>query len=79
MKKSKDELLFEKNKKLYKLEKVQYTSGYKLEVWRKNPKGFYNVVCYINSDDEFEDAVINDIKQQKATKSKIIDISDDDI
>lgn len=47
-KKSKDEKLLEKYRKDYKVEEHMYSSGIRLELWRKNPRyGYYNFIAYL--------------------------------
>lgn len=63
-KKSKDQKLLEANKDKYVVKEEKYGSKIRLELWRKNPKGFYNVVCYINSKEEANEAILKDIKNK---------------
>lgn len=47
-KKSRDEKLLEKHRKDYKVEEHMYSSGIRLELWRKNPRyGYYNFIAYL--------------------------------
>lgn len=62
--KSKDEKLLEANKDKYVIKEVKYGTDTKIELWRKNPKGFYNVICYINSKEEADEAILKDIKNK---------------
>lgn len=81
-KKSKDDKLFEKYNQDYKLDIGKYRTGDRLEVWRKNKKyGYYNFVAYIESEDEFKETVIKDIKEQssKDKVKKSSSIIDEDI
>lgn len=65
-KKSKDELLIQSNFNNYKLENGLHKGVKKLELWRKNTKfGYYNFVCYLNSKEEINEAILKDIKQNK--------------
>lgn len=78
-----DDKLFEKHKHDYKIEMAPYKGKLKLGIERKNKKyGYFNFVCYIESEDDFKQAVINDIKsQEKLAKDKKQpkEIIDDDI
>ena len=41
--------------------------GLKYELWRKNPKGYSNFVCYLDNLDQvtIDLAILNDVKEQK--------------
>lgn len=82
IKKNSDERLFEINKDLYKIDHTTYNkAGPKIELWRKNIRyGYYNFVAYLESDEDFKERVIQDIKDQaKKEKAKRNIITDDDI
>lgn len=51
-----------------------------LSLWRKNPKGFFNFVDYLNSDLEEEklELIKKDYYEQKSKKTKKIESTDDD-
>lgn len=72
IKQKKDDALYAANKAKYRLEIGWYNhhTEQRLEIWRKNPKGFYNMVAYINSEDEYKDRVIQDIKEQQKSKKQ---------
>ena len=72
--KSADEKLLAKVRKSYRVETVDYRTGPRVELWRKNPKGFYNIVCYINSGDNVDELIIKDAKNLK----KPIKVEEDD-
>ena len=49
-------------------------------LWRKNPKGFYNFVCYIQPDQDILELIKKDYYEQKAKKKqKKNNLVDDDI
>jgi len=62
---SKDKKLLLEHKNKYIIKEIPYPTGTKLELWKKNPRGFYNVICYLNSKSEMDDAILNDIKKRK--------------
>lgn len=61
----------EKVKKLYKVYYEPNTTKY--EFWKKNPKGFYNIIGYLENDSEeqFNHAILNDLKNTKKSKKDI--------
>lgn len=61
----------EKVKKLYKVYYEPKTTKY--EFWKKNPKGFYNVIGYLENDSEEQvnHAILNDLKNTKKSKKDI--------
>lgn len=86
---SADDKLFEKSKADYRVDHTKYKDGIRIELWRKNKKyGYYNFAAYLNSDSdiEFKEAVIKDVKEQnkiaqekKQKKATIFDFSDNDL
>lgn len=86
---SADDKLFEKSKADYRVDHTKYKDEIRIELWRKNKKyGYYNFAAYLNSDSdiEFKEAVIKDVKEQnkiaqekKQKKATIFDFSDNDL
>lgn len=78
-----DDKLFEKHRAEYKIDKAPYKGTIKLGVERKNKKyGYWNFVSYIDSEEDFKQVVINDIKNQEnlaKQKKQPKDTIDDDI
>ena len=77
-----DDKLFEKHKSEYKMSMEPYHGKMKLGISRYNKRyGYWNFISYIESEEDFKQVVINDIKQQdkvaKQKKNKIVE--DDDI
>ena len=67
-----DDELFEKYRYDYIIRLLPYHKILKLCIERKNPKyGYYNFITYIDSEDEFKDIVIKDIKIRLNENSKI--------
>ncbi|WP_300924541.1 hypothetical protein [uncultured Clostridium sp.] len=67
-----DDELFEKYQDNYVLKKQSYHKTSKLSIERKNNKyGYYNFLTYIDSEDQFKDIVIKDIKEQLNNKKKV--------
>lgn len=67
---SHDDKLLNKYREDYKVGHTKYKDGIRTELWRKNPKGFYNFVCYLNDSDQaiIDRAILNDLKEQRAKK-----------
>jgi len=66
--------IIEKVKSKYKVERIFYIrKGYQDELWRKNPKGYWNFVCILSNTLELtvNKAILEDIKMQKKEASKI--------
>lgn len=60
--------ILEKVKNDYRTSQTIYrTLGLKYELWRKNPKGYYNFARYLDSLDEnhINEAILADVKEQK--------------
>lgn len=57
--------LLKTHKLNYKLHLGMLYGQPKLELWKKNPKGFYNVVCYLDSEDDMDKAILNDLKRKR--------------
>lgn len=60
--------ILEKVKNDYRTSQTTYrTLGLKYELWRKNPKGYYNFARYLDSLDEnhINEAILADVKEQK--------------
>ena len=66
----KDSKIFEKSRYLYKIEEHDYPSGHRIELWRKNPLGYYNFICFLQLNNEtcFKKAIIEDQKKIDSTK-----------
>lgn len=64
----KDLKLIEKVRCNYRTASMTYINlGLKYELWRKNPKGYSNFVCYLDNLDQvtIDLAILNDVKEQK--------------
>lgn len=59
-----DDKLYEMHKFEYRIVKMPYKHTIKLGVERHNKRGYYNFVTYLESEDNYRDAVIQDIKDQ---------------
>ena len=79
---SKDDKLFNDNRVNYKMSKEPYKGTMKWGISRHNKKyGYWNFVCYLESEDDFKIKVIDDIKRQKGLmknqKRQVEDVDDD--
>lgn len=78
-----DDKLFEKHGAEYKLSKEPYKGTMKWGVSRHNKKyGYWNFVTYLESEEDYKQAVIDDIKNQEniaKQKKQPKEIIDDDI
>lgn len=60
--------ILEKVRNEYRTDQTIYrTLGLKYELWRKNPKGYYNFARYLDSldEDHINEAILADVKEQK--------------
>lgn len=76
-----DDKLFEKHKADYKMSMEPYHGKMKLGISRHNKRyGYWNFVSYIESEDDFKQVVLDDIKNQdklsKQKKNKIVEDND---
>lgn len=63
--KAADRRLLDNNRANYKVEVAHYKTAVKTELWRKNPKGYYNFVSYITPEDDVDLLILVDLKRPR--------------